>query len=137
MKNNRTILIVAILILFAVNAFIFVSSDPCIDTDYVNATIEIVQGQRKMVGFNTEHDSLKFGIVSAGATVKREMKIGYSQDSNVEISAKGSLSHWLLITPNKLDLVAKEQQRASFEAVVPNSAQPGNYSAQVKFCFKN
>ena len=133
--NNKHILIFAILILFAINAFIFVSNKPCIDTDYVNATIEIVLGERRFVGFNTESDSLKFGMVSPGASVKREIKIGYSKGSTVEISAEGSLSPWLVITPNKLDLTANQQKSAFFEAYVPNSAQPGKYSAKVKFCF--
>ncbi len=134
MKLNNILLIIIFLTIL-VNFFIFNQNEPCFDTEEVNASIEVVRAERNVVGFNTEKDSLKFGRVSPGSSVRREIKTRYSKETNVKINTIGELGTWILITPQEFHLPKNTQQRVFFEAKVPEYASSGNYTSQIIFCF--
>jgi hypothetical protein len=110
--------------------------EECSSLSMVPASLKVEEGSRKVVGFNTETDSLKFGTVSAGSSVQRSVKVQYSKEAKVKIFSRGNLSSWLAASPSGFSLSAGETEEVFFKVDVPADAAPGDYSAEVKVCFQ-
>ena len=135
MKFNHRILlfVLALALLFS---FIWSRHTSCDSLNTVNASLELTEGSRKLLGFNTDRDSLHFGTVSAGATVKKTIFINYTIPAEVLVTAKGQLSPWLLIEPQQFKIIPLKTEEVTVQAVIPEAATAGNYTGTVEFCFR-
>lgn len=139
LKSIKTNLLVALILTFTLVLITTLSActpnQDCATIDYVNTSIEIEEGERKHIGFNADTDALKFGKVSAGSIVKRSIDVMYNKPSTVLVSLDSDFSPWVKINPSSFNIVANESKRVFFEVTVPQTAEVGTYSGQVKFCY--
>jgi len=112
------------------------SRSPCTVVNSVDTSIDIAAAD-KIVGFNTETDSLKFGKVSPGSAVRRSIEVNYKNSAEVKIFMEGNFTSWVTATPNDFLVNANELKKVSFEANVPGDAEPGSYQGKVYFCFSD
>lgn len=135
-KSKKLIVIVLILIIIIMATVTFINWSRCSLIETIDASITVKDiGGRKLLGMNTDTDSLKFGAVSPGIEVKRIVKTQHSKDSSVTIISNGELSNWLKIEPEKFFLQSKETKEIQFILSVPLDATDGNYTGKVSFCF--
>ncbi len=116
--------------------FTYFNWPKCTVVKMINASITVAEGQRKHVGFNTDTDALKFGKISAGAWVRRSAYIMYPHEADVTILAVGDLAKWMEITPDTFHVLPEEKIGVEFDARAPKTANVGNYTGKVIFCFK-
>jgi uncharacterized membrane protein len=88
------------------------------------------------VGFDTGMDQVKFGWVPAGGYSKKGLDLTNSgADAQVVIKAEGALAKWVEISENNFKLASGESKEVQLKAVVPQNAQPGNYTGTLKVYF--
>ena len=109
---------------------------PCSSVQELNSSLTLKTGDRKMLGFNTDTDSLKFGVVSPAARVKRSVWVNYSRNAEVEVSFSSDFSSWVTIEPSRLSLQSPVAQEVFFLVEVPDDALPGEYQGRARFCFR-
>lgn len=130
------ILIVVIIILTIKLGSYFITDDRCTKVESVEASVQIKNiDSRTYLGLNTDTDSLKFGSVSSGTTVKRSINVQSSDEALVKVTMAGSLTAWTKISPAEFTLSAKENRMVFFDLNVPELIPEGNYTGQVNFCF--
>ena len=108
----------------------------CDSVNFINASLELVQQERKLLGFNTDRDGLHFGKVSPGATVTKTIFVNYTVPAEVIVTAAGSLSPWLAIEPQQFEITPLQTQEVTVQAIIPETALAGNYTGSVEFCFR-
>lgn len=137
-NQAKKILAFGLVLLIIVMGWLAIDNWPgCSTTEIMGASIRVKDVAGKgMLGFNTDTDSLKFGVVSPGILAKRSVYVEHSEDADVTIGVKGDLAPWLTVEPLSFHLTTQEQQRVFFNANVPADAADGNYTAKVIFCFR-
>lgn len=108
----------------------------CSAIDTVDSIITVKKAELPIVGLNTDTDSLKFGVVSPTASVKRIIKVAYTKPAAVNIQMDGDLQPWVAITPAEFDIEPNQTITVEFIASVPEDAADGNYTGKVIFCYK-
>ena len=75
---------ITIIVVFILCIIIFSTSVdyPCSKVNSVDTSISVITTNRVVIGLNTDTDSLKFGKVSAGASVKRSIEVNYKKNAN-------------------------------------------------------
>ena len=135
-----TIALLVILVMgyIIVTNLINTKGSDCTTVDTIDASLTVYTppGGLAMIGFNTDKDSLKFGVVSPGVTPLRKVNAQYSRDAQVSIIMTGQLAPWTQIEPSEFDLLANQSQEVQFRVYVPSSAAEGNYTGKALFCFK-
>jgi len=129
--SGAIVVFIIFMIYLAIN-----SRSPCSVVNSVDTSIQILDAG-KVIGFNTETDSLKFGKVSPGSTVKRSIEVNYKNSAVVKIFMEGSFTSWVTAIPNDFPVEANELKKISFEANIPEDAEPGNYDGKIYFCFSD
>ena len=135
MNFNHGILLF-LLVLALLSSFIWSRQSKCDSWSTVNASLELIEGNRKLLGFNTDRDSLHFGKVSAGATVKKTLFVNYTVPAEVSVTAHGQLSPWLLIEPQQFKIIPLKTEEVTVQVIVPEVVIAGNYSGSIEFCFR-
>lgn len=107
----------------------------CSSRDIIDASINVAESEKKIIGFNTDTKSLKFGHASPGVSVKRIIEADYSKETEVIVEMDGEFSSWTKITPSRFNLNAGEKKEVSFEVTIPNHAPVGEYQGKAVFCF--
>ena len=129
-----SLIIVFVLIIFSVTLF-FYQQKSCDTMDFTDASIEVLNGDYKSIGFNLNQESLTFGTVSSGSIVERSMYANYSQKAKVKVLIEGDLSSWIIIKPQKFKIEPGKTEEVKFTVNVPLTAETGNYSGKVVFCY--
>lgn len=96
-------------------------------------------GSRSLLGMNADTDSLAFGVVSPGTEVIRSINVQDSDDVLVTVAAtaiSGEFSSWISIDPAQFSLNGGENKMVFFKLIVPGTAADGNYTGEIKFCFR-
>ncbi len=109
----------------------------CTTTKSIDASLSIVAMERRMVGFNTDTDSLRFGVVTSGSLVERSIIIQYDHDADVSLRPEGDLRPWMSMEPAAFFLPANATQQVNIGVNVPIGASPGNYTGVVHVCFRD
>ena len=135
MNFSQKTIFISIVLLLTIMLFIG-QHNSCDTLDVVNASLEIVHGDRRLLGFNTDRDGLHFGKVSPGATVTKTIFVNYTLPAQVTISANGSLSSWIHLNPAQFEIVPLQTQEVKVQLVLPQTGLPGKYTGQVEFCFR-
>ena len=125
-----------IIIIFLASLITSFDSPECTTTELVDTSISVERSYKKVIGFNTESDSLKFGKVSPSSSVKRSINVQYNRDANVIISAEGDFARWIDISPNSFFLQGGSNKEIIFTALVPKNSMSGDFFGKVRFCFK-
>ncbi len=121
------------------SSFFFSSSrmPKCTKMESINTSVEVKTiPERALIGLNADTDSLKFGAVSPGTTGRRSIKVQSDFAALVAVSVEGGISPWVIPSPSKFGLSAKEIHEVYFELNVPLDAPDGNYLGKVNFCFQ-
>jgi len=123
-----------LIFIIVVSLFIYYNlSQKCSELRVIDSSITV---KSRTLGFNTDTDSLKFGIVSVYNIGKRSIVIGYPKDVEVSVFAEGEpLSDWISFQPQKFSLKAGENITIDVVAEVPGNTVEDNYTAKVYFCF--
>lgn len=115
----------------------FNASSDCTTIEYVNASVEIRQMERNVIGLNADSDHLNFGAVSPGTEVRRKISVEYSKSADVfvEVDGESDLKRWISITPHKFTLDENQSKEILFVLDVPADYNEGFYDGKVRFCF--
>jgi uncharacterized membrane protein len=88
------------------------------------------------VGFDTGLEKIKFGWIPVGGYSKKSVNIENSgADARVIVKAEGEFADWIQISESKFNLASGESKEVQLKAVVPQNAQPGNYTCVLKIYF--
>lgn len=140
-SNNQRLLIAAIVVIII---SIIVTSSSVIRTEQTKnnnnnertilaeETIDYEFKVTNYVGFNLDTDKLYLGSGGPGSTLRRAMKISYTEDSIVEISARGPGE--IIISDNNFFLEKDTGKDIEFSLVVPQ-IDLGNYTGEIKLTF--
>jgi len=95
-----------------------------------------VAANSEEVGFDTGTDQIKFGWVPPGSYSKKGLDLTNSgADAQVVITAEGEIAKWVEIGESNFKLASGESKEVQLKAVVPQNAQPGNYTGTLKVYF--
>ncbi len=110
----------------------------CAEKQVINASITVKDiGERKIIGLNTNTDSLKFGTLSPGLLGRRSLMLTRNSSALVQIYVTGDLKDWITVVPlSPFFLNAGTSQEINFEVNVPDTAPPGDYLGKVILCIK-
>jgi hypothetical protein len=138
-KIKHKKILVGAIVVFIIAVVVFTASidSPCSTVNAVDTSIRVVTDNRAVIGFNTDTDSLKFGRLSSGASVKRSIEVNYKKKANVNVLINGDFAHWIKPTPYDFEIAPGKIEKVNFEVFVPENAQTGNYTGKVYFCFQD
>ena len=137
MKNKFIYgLILFIVLLLFFNFYTFYSGPQCTFVKSIDSSVRVMEGPRRIIGLNADTDSLKFGVASPQAVIRRSVYVTNEDDAKVTIFMEGDFASWVNITPQEFDLKAGEDQEVKFAVRIPDYPQDGNYSGKAIFCFK-
>ena len=146
-KNKPSWLLISLIILalslIAVLLVLIIDKDlttpllQCSTIDTIDSIITVKENELPIVGLNTDTDSLKFGVVSPAASVKRTIKVAYTKTAAVNIQMEGDLQSWVSINPAEFDIEPGRIKTVEFIAAIPVDALNGNYTGKVIFCYKD
>lgn len=144
MKRSRAAMILGAVIIsiLAVALLAFLVYDPpCSSVKRIAAALKVrTPPQRSMLGFNTDTDALKFGIVSPGMAASRKVTVQQREKATVSIMMEGQLGSWTSISPSVFEVGAGtgvgESQEVIFDVEVPLWTPVGNYTGEAVFCIK-
>ena len=134
-NKTQNSLLGALLILLVIVTGCGLVRPSCDNRKVIDASVSVVNTERRMIGFNTDTDGLKFGVVSSGALIEREVTVHYDHNAEVNVLAEGSLASLMSAKPSSFYLPANTSQKVTFTITVPENALPGNYTGKVTFCF--
>ncbi len=109
----------------------------CSTIDTVDSSITVKKTELPIVGLNTDTGSLKFGVVSPAASVKRNIKVAYTKAAAVNILMEGDLQPWVAINPAQFAIEPNRTITVEFIAGIPADAAEGNYTGKVIVCYKD
>ncbi len=109
----------------------------CDSMDFVNTSVAVAAPSgRRFFGFNTDTGSLVFGTLSPGVVATRTLQVQASRPGTVRIVDAGSIAAWLSIDPAQFKLAPGSSQQVLFTLSVPAFAPKGNYTGEVRFCYR-
>jgi hypothetical protein len=114
-----------------------VYNQPCSSVERIAASIKVrTPLNRLMLGFNTDKDALRFGIISPGMVATRKVTVQHPEPATVSIMMEGQLRPWAVISPSLFELSVGETQEVVFDVEVPLWTPVGNYTGEAVFCIK-
>lgn len=137
-KQMKIVFFFSILFLLLIFSFFFLYKERS-DCNYIKSlpySIEIVDTIKSEIGINTETETLNFGKVSPGASVRRFLNISDTEEVGVISLAGGDLSSQISLAPQKFSLLPGEVKEVAVDFAVPESATAGNYVGEIRFCFR-
>jgi len=134
-KHQKKIILICVALILIMSMITSKNWPYCGSMEYIHSNVTIKTGERKIIGFNADTDSLKFGVVSPGAVVTRSAEVNKSAGTKVKVFMEGELFPWTNITPSHFIVNPNEEQKIVFELHVPKEAKEGVYEGRVKFCF--
>ena len=136
---NNSIKFAIVIFFFLILIFNFSllrDSSNCSFVQSVNASIAVQEGYRRIIGLNADTDSLRFGIASPQAVVRRTLYVNNANDAKVNVFMEGDFSDWVTIKPSEFDLKANKVQEVNFAVKVPDYPNDSDYTGKAVFCFK-
>lgn len=85
---------------------------------------------RDNIGFTTDADNLNFGVVPAGGSIEKRVRISYDQDAMVQIRMRGNITRFVEVK-NNIPLPANRVIEVPFVARVPEDTSKGDYEGRV------
>ncbi|MFA7707765.1 MAG: hypothetical protein WCX73_02340 [Candidatus Pacearchaeota archaeon] len=138
-KNKNTyikkiVIICAILIIILVGYFYFKNTS-VIETQKIYT--EAILGERP--GFDLNSTALTFGKVVLGNSASREVFItnDFDKDVIIEISSKGEISDFLIVSDNEFILAPNEKKTISFSVLFPKGSEMKKYTGWIEVKTKN
>lgn len=130
------LLVLIIIVMAALTFFNWPEQEQCSELGLINTSITVQSGDYRMIGLNTDTDSLRFGKVSPAAVVRRQIQVGYDSKGEVSVEMLSNFSQWTIINPRNFDVSPGERKEVLFEVVVPPGAPDSELTGIVRICFK-